>query len=177
LSWDAPDSCNADTKEYVLYFAPAGSNDFQEVAIIPSATTEYVYTNPISISGCYYIVSRDSNNNESSPSTSVCVETCPTYELPNVFTPDGDGVNDTYHPFLPFRDVRDVDMKIFNRWGALIFETTDPNIDWNGRKENTGEDLPEGVYFYICFVNEQRINTITSRELNGTISLYRVDKK
>ena len=177
LSWDAPDSCNADTKEYVLYFAPAGSSDFEEVAIIPSGITEYVYTNPVSIAGCYYIVSRDSNDNESSPSASVCVETCPTYELPNVFTPDGDGVNDTYHPFLPFRDVRDVDMKIYNRWGALIFETTDPNIDWNGRKNNTGEELPEGVYFYICLVNEQRINSITSRELNGTISLYRGDKK
>lgn len=41
------------------------------------------------------------------------------------------------------------DMTVFTRWGQKIFESTDPSKGWNGRILNTGEDCPQGVYYYI----------------------------
>jgi gliding motility-associated-like protein len=140
---------------------------------LPPGTNVYEYTNTNSIAGCYYVTATDSAGNVSGTSLTVCAETCPDYVLPNVFTPDGNGINDTFHPFLPYRDVKDVDMKIYNRWGDLVFKTTDPMIRWNGKRNNTGDDNPEGTYFYICQVNEYSLDTVKPRMLHGTILLSR----
>jgi hypothetical protein len=68
-------------------------------------------------------------------------------------------------------------MKIFNRWGGLMFETTDPDINWNGKKKNDGEEATDGVYFYICTVNELTPNgDVVPRKLHGTIQLIRGKK-
>jgi len=42
------------------------------------------------------------------------------------------------------------EMKIYNRWGERVFETTDINVSWNGKVNNTGATCPEGTYFYIA---------------------------
>jgi len=63
-------------------------------------------------------------------------------EVPNVFTPNGDGINDTF-------EVPDLDkyigneIVIFNRWGQKIFEQNNYAGDWNGGRH------PDGTYFYI----------------------------
>ena len=175
LSWliTVNDSCANDIASFQLYHAPTGSSTFELVSTMAAGTNVYDYTNTSSIAGCYYITATDSAGNISATSNIVCAETCPDYVLPNVFTPDGNGINDTYHPFLPYRDIKDVDMKIFNRWGGLVFSTTDPMIRWNGKRNNTGEDNPEGTYFYICQVNEYYMNGIKPLMLKGTILLNR----
>ena len=107
----------------------------------------------------------------------MCTESCPDYVLPNIFTPDGNSINDIYHPINPYRDVKDVDMQIFNRWGDLIFKTTDADIGWNGKRRNNGEECPDGVYFYVCQVNELTLSGETKpRMLKGFIHLYRGEK-
>ncbi|MBR9860313.1 T9SS type B sorting domain-containing protein [bacterium] len=65
----------------------------------------------------------------------------------NVFTPNGDGMNDTYAPEV--LGVSEFELKIFNRWGELVFESKDPEIEWNGSYLNTGDELPESTYYYI----------------------------
>ncbi len=65
--------------------------------------------------------------------------------FPNAFTPDGDGVNDLFGPSS--HDISEFDMKIFNRWGELIFSTTDPNIWWDGSVNGSGIAMT-GVYVY-----------------------------
>jgi hypothetical protein len=70
-------------------------------------------------------------------------------------------------------------MTIFNRWGGTVFTTSDPDIDWNGRQFNTGEECPEGVYFYVCKVNEIQLNPAENPEpkvLKGFIHLIRGEK-
>ena len=69
-----------------------------------------------------------------------------TYFLPNAFTPNGDSVNDTYKGVGIMEGARNFNFTIWNRWGELIFETSNPNEGWNGKKFNNGRESPNGVY-------------------------------
>ena len=103
------------------------------------------------------------------------MDNCPLYNLPNAFTPNGDGQNDVYTPIIPYRLVEKIDMKIYNRWGNLVFETKDPNINWNGTDYKTNKSLYTGVYYYVCDVFYQTSEGIQklSKPLSGYIHLFR----
>jgi gliding motility-associated-like protein len=174
LTWNIPvDSCADDVNYYNIYSAANASGPFTILATITNGSINtFVYTNEISIAGCYYVTAVDTNGNEGAPGEMVCVDNCPYYELPNIFTPDGNNFNDLFVPF-PYRYVQDVDFKVYSRWGLLVFETTDPAIGWNGKTDNTGAELPDGVYYYTCKVNEIYLAGIQSRKLTGAIQLLR----
>jgi len=108
--------------------------------------------------------------NESVLSDTLCSDNCPIYALPNVFTPNGDDLNDEFISF-PYRSIDHVEMKIFNRWGTLVFDTTVPDIFWKGEDRNTGELCGDGVYFYIIDVFEIRLAGIVPYTLRGNIQL------
>lgn len=86
---------------------------------------------------------------------------------PSAFSPNGDGKNDFF--LVSTRLVRQFQIQIFNRWGQLIFESTDPAFQWNGVSKN-GEDSPEGVYVYK--VKLQDADGDVQQE-TGTITLIR----
>ncbi len=68
-----------------------------------------------------------------------------TIQVPNVFSPNGDGINDLYTVF----DLSDGDrIKIYNRWGTQVYESTGIKDGWDGRT-TSGEQCSEGVYYYI----------------------------
>ena len=179
LSWNNPDLlCGAtgDTKGYRVYVLHEGN---KEAELIFETDDEnqitFTYASDIyGLAGCYYVVAFDSVFNESLPSNVVCIENCPDYRLPNAFSPNGDGHNDIFKPY-PFRFVNKVEFKVFNRWGNVIFETSDPNLNWEG-KAKSGNDVPDGVYYYTCRVFEQvDINGVESSPiiLTGYIELIR----
>lgn len=155
LNWNNPNfSCADDVLFYTIYFAASGQ-DFVVLATNDNALdTVFIHDNLQTLTGCYAVTATDSVGNESQFSNIVCVENCPRYELPNVFTPNGDGANDLFTPFLPFRFIESIDIKIFNRWGNLVYETNDPSINWDGTHMSSGEPLSEGVYYYTCVVVE-----------------------
>lgn len=68
--------------------------------------------------------------------------------MPNAFSPNGDGTNDGFFGKGYMEGVGDFTMTIWNRWGELVFETNNPNDQWNGRAQNTGGNSPAGVYVY-----------------------------
>ena len=78
--------------------------------------------------------------------------------IPNAFSPDGDGINDTWtirgdlSENYPNNQIR-----IFNRWGVSVYETKGYQNDWNGSNYNssgsTSSNLPVGTYFYLLDLN------------------------
>jgi gliding motility-associated-like protein len=68
--------------------------------------------------------------------------------LPNVFTPDGDGINDYWQPFV-IGNFDEFEILVYNRWGTMVYTTDDPAFMWDGK--NTGGNLvSDGVYYYIA---------------------------
>ena len=66
--------------------------------------------------------------------------------LPNVFSPNNDGVNDVLS--FDLTGLEFVEIVIVNRWGQTVFETRNADEFWNGTTMNSGEACQEGVYFY-----------------------------
>ncbi|MCW3078123.1 MAG: domain containing protein [Bacteroidetes bacterium] len=66
--------------------------------------------------------------------------------IPNAFTPNGDGLNENFIPKTV--GLKKLRMDIFDRWGELIFTTSDPAMGWDGRHKKGGDILPQGVYVY-----------------------------
>ena len=98
----------------------------------------------------------------------------PVYELPNVFTPNGDGFNDVFVPRDITPDlISQVKMHIFNRWGRTVFDTTDPFINWNGRVGGTGPLCSPGTYFYVCDVEMIRNNEVVAKRIEGVVMIVR----
>ena len=62
----------------------------------------------------------------------------------NVFSPNGDDVNDTF--FFTVENIDDMNVVIMNRWGQVVFESDEVNFEWDGK--SNGVDCPEGVYFF-----------------------------
>ncbi len=66
--------------------------------------------------------------------------------IPNVFSPNGDGINDVLK--LNYYGYGDYRILVFDRWGRKVFETKDTLVFWDGRN-NSGQDVPEGVYYLV----------------------------
>ena len=85
--------------------------------------------------------------------------------IPNVFSPNGDNINDIWSledAFL-FNDSR---VRIYGRFGSLIFESEGYYNKWNGTNRN-GVDVPEGVYFYSIDIGHG------FDIINGTVTILR----
>src|SRR5690606_25959650 len=121
-----------DVVAYRIYYAPQEGGAPVLIGEIDFANdTTFIHAPESGIAGCYTVTALDTFANESAPSNLVCVDNCPEYSLPNAFTPNGDNQNDVFKPY-PFRFIEKIELKVYNRWGNLVFETEDPNINWNG---------------------------------------------
>lgn len=65
--------------------------------------------------------------------------------VPSAFSPNHDGVNDVF--YIGHRLIQQFDIQVYNRWGQLVYEASDPGFQWDGRS-TTGKTVREGVYVY-----------------------------
>ena len=88
---------------------------------------------------------------------------------PNAFTPDGDGLNEVFKPHVGGVDV--YELLIFDRWGNVIFETTDPTQGWDGIPAGGSRLAPVGVYVYQATLRDMVTKMISVKR--GHVSIIR----
>lgn len=104
--------------------------------------------------------------------TSITIENCPT-TIPTAFTPDNDGMNDTWQITSIDINYPKAFIQIYNRWGSLLFEhqssLSNPynSNAWNGTYQ--GQDLPVSSYYYVVNYNDEK----GTPPLKGTVSIIR----
>jgi gliding motility-associated-like protein len=175
-------NCEDDIVGYNVYFSAGGADgEFTKIATLTDL--EFIHEGLTSFAGCYKITAVDEAGNESDFSNVVCNDNCPQYDLPNVFTPNGDGFNDTFRAISnPIsacpRFVELVRITIVNRWGGEIFtyQSNTPEgifINWDGKDKN-GNEMPAGTYYYQGEVIFNVLDPTKQRkELKGWIQLMR----
>ena len=97
----------------------------------------------------------------------VLKEVVPEFKLYNVFTPNGDGLNDCFQMDGELIECEEYKLQIFNRWGEKVFETDDPEDCWNGGVHNNSNLLPAGTYFYLVWHGEK------SDPISGIVELIK----
>lgn len=197
LRWKRPfdPNCKLDIKSYNIYFAAKQGGEFVK---LPVSVTDTVYEDKglSSFAGCYKITAVDRAGNESDQSQEVCFDNCPYYELPNVFTPNGDQCNDLFSAYSLriitegnktncgeltadkladlqrrcARFVQKVVFTVYNRWGGMVY-----TYESGGEKtiyidwdgrDNNKAELPAGTYYYEAQVT---FNVVDPSKANKSI--------
>jgi gliding motility-associated-like protein len=106
---------------------------------------------------------------ESTSSVTILPE-CGNLNVPNIFTPNSDGLNDVFRP--EGKGIAEYSLQVFNRWGNLIFETTQYNNGWNGKIDN--EPAPAGTYFFLLKAQDAFGNSLVVGDvMEGEVTLLR----
>jgi len=125
-----------------------------------------------------YYVSKTNSHSCIGKDTVVLFDFCPkiTITMPNVFTPNGDGFNESFVPmetvtesinFL-MTNIREINFKVLNRWGKVIYLSEGILPNWNGDNMDTGNICPNGTYYWILNYNDLSGERY---ELNGFVQL------
>jgi gliding motility-associated-like protein len=123
--------------------------------------------------GHYEVVQTVTNNNGCTDTATmeIYISEDFTFYAPNGFTPNGDGTNDVWRPVgIGISDSR-YELLIFDRWGKLIYETTDPQQAWDGRVNGSTEIAQQDVY--VWKVKLHSYNNNMTRVYTGHVSLLK----
>ncbi|GIV35479.1 MAG: hypothetical protein KatS3mg031_3014 [Chitinophagales bacterium] len=88
--------------------------------------------------------------------------------IPQAFSPNGDGVNDFFMIMNP-EVIEEIHFKIFNRWGELVFQTTDKNFRWDGTYKGSEQNL--GVFAWVAQV--RKVGNISNEVISGNVTLVK----
>jgi gliding motility-associated-like protein len=175
LTWSATVSgvCDPEIVSYKLYYAKDPSSSYTVLYSGPNLAYAHVLQN--SFRGCYYVTAISALGKESGPSAKLCVDNCASFDLPNLFSPNGDGLNDSFKPMRCPRFVSNVSAKIVDRNGQLIYQYEGPvdGFGWNGTDAN-GNQMAASTYFYTVDVILDVLDTANqTKSLKGWIELVR----
>lgn len=94
-----------------------------------------------------------------------------TFYVPNAFTPDEDGLNDTWGPKGDNFEYESYNVQVYDRWGGLVWQTDNPYKWWDGYNQKTLKEAKQGMYVYQFLLKE--FNTFEPKRITGTVTLYR----
>lgn len=177
LSWTPYFNTLGNSLSYEVYRVDSGGDTF--LAAVSGSPLEYEdeidVNNPNQLVACYYIVAKaevtqpDGQIIETDSRSNIdCAVQEPKVYIPTAFSPNEDGNNDEFSPFLQFGNPANYLLQVYDRWGGLVFESTDISQSWNGKK---GDRLmPVGLYGYYL-----RFDQLDGKifEISGEISLIR----
>ncbi|MDR2907831.1 MAG: gliding motility-associated C-terminal domain-containing protein [Bacteroidales bacterium] len=175
LNWQPLDmDCFDEDITYRIYYSTSQQAAFSEIDAVN--TDFYIHDLSVNV-GCYYVVA-DNGRFQSEKSNVACISSddyfkeCMQYELPNIFTPNDDGINDRFKAIdNVFSGV--LTIRIYNRHGNLVFESNDPDFEWDGTNRTTKQKCSEGVYFYIAELLIPGAENMVKKRLSGSITLLR----
>ena len=175
ISWTDFDIEGASVSSYDIYRVVG--NDVSFLENVPSTITQYEdLVDPSEeeeSNVCYFVEANASvelpdGSSEliKSRSNLTCVEQLTSIVSPNAFAPNGR--NQIFKPTIIFGETVDFNMKIFNRWGELVFESNDQDLGWNGKYK--GRLLPMDSYVFVI-----RVTQVSGRmvEDKGSLVLIR----
>ena len=134
---------------------------------LPSGDTATMLT--ISDTGTYVLQITGSSGCINTDTIHVYQDCPPLLFMPTAFTPNGDLLNDVYLPVGS--DIKNYSMNIFDRWGELIFSTSELKSGWDGTFN--GLKSPDGCYLYLVHYEGQGQNAIIKKDISGTFMLLR----
>jgi gliding motility-associated-like protein len=121
-----------------------------------STAIDTTFTFPAETAGIYYVWLHAYSNYGCVDSTyrQIIVEEDIDIYIPNTFTPDYDGINDAW--MVQGKGFQDQGflMQVFNKWGEVVFESTDPGQAWTGSFQGGEHFVPDGVYLYRCTIRD-----------------------
>jgi gliding motility-associated-like protein len=175
LTWNSTVSgvCDPDLVNYKIYYAKDPSSPYTLLGTSSTLNFSHILQN--SYRGCYYVTAVSALGKESGPSNKICVENCASFDLPNLFSPNGDGLNDSFKPMRCPRFVSNVTAKIVDRNGQLIYQYSGPlaGFGWNGADTN-GIQMSASSYFYTCDVVFDLFDkSAQNKSLKGWVELVR----
>jgi gliding motility-associated-like protein len=146
--------------------------DFGDSLCTPAnnVSTQFSPNHAYSDIGNYCVKLLVKNNGGCMDSTIRCIDIDPQFVIfiPNAFTPNGDGDNDIFYAKGEY--INDFEMRIFDRWGNMIYYADNINKPWNGRKNNTGEVEQQDVYVYQITIKD---NKNKRHKYVGTVTLVK----
>ena len=168
LDLDLPDSiliCRGQSQLLQPKIPPGTSVEWQDGSTVPT----YLVDNP----GLYSI---RTHRNGCTAETAIIAIASSCGEIPvftpNVFTPNDDGLHDSFRPFFPTAvNILAYQIKIFDRWGALIFSSLDQDQAWDGSVQ--GRPAGIGVYVFLVSFTVEESGEVFDQQLAGSITLLR----
>lgn len=176
LEWTPYEEFNGGVVSYDLF---RGVDDvFDSYPFVQLSKDVLTYEDPLGtldFTGevCYYVRASEGSNifnsKQYSLSNTACGVVAPLIYIPNAFRPDG-GVNPVFKPVITNFDATDYRLTIFDRWGQVVFMTTDYNVGWNGQFDNSKAEAEFGTYVYMVDIRDGGGTEIVKR---GFVSLLR----
>ena len=175
LNWNAYREWLGNISGYTLYIN-TGSGFTEKEILLPSDTSFTIAYSDVMQSVeageiCFMVSASESGNplsgNGESRSNRACAEAIENITVPNLFTPDGDNINDLFRPVLSFTP-SSYHLIVSDRNGRQLFETRDHTESWDG--SHGGRIMPQGAYLWFL-----RVTTPAGKAVSrsGTITIYR----
>lgn len=98
------------------------------------------------------------------------IESGPTIYAPKAFTPNGDGLNETFTPFFSKDDVEQFEMFIYNRWGQQVYHSNDYHNGWDGNDHTKGNACEPDVFNFVIYITDSKD---VKRKFTGAVTLLK----
>ena len=157
----------SNTEQYTLFCSVDGGAETEVATDLTGTSIELNYNDLADDRAqnfCFRIES--TTDDRLSVSNTVCVERQADMWLPTAFTPNGDGLNDTFGPIVKSAQITDFEFIVYDRYGGRVFVSTSPDNRWDGT--HSGKQVAEGGYLYYMKAKLQNGQTI---ERKGSVNV------